>query len=811
MERHPDRGGIRPVYASTHLPTYRPTDLPTSGSDRANHSHPVPALRLSSDQRRFSGGEQVFDPGEPGVGDHDHSGGQTRQLGRVEAPDAIASQPGRDARQDPTGAFDAGSGEQQRELVPRVPGDKIRGANLLEENGAEVGQEPVSRAVSQSMVEFAERGDVEQREGKLGAVALHPLELLPEAAVQGVETGATRQRIGTGGQRVAPRQIGTALFPLHQRAGGVDHPLDHDDLFRGEHGIAAAGSHDQNGVDGAIGQERDGDRAFDGVHLGRVRPLGQVSQKEPVAEHLGGIDRSHGHGRLDGLGIPEEVDRDVAQRRVFVNGDQARVAAVGGKRQAGAMLDREERPQAVGQGVEHLTGMARQRDRFDAAEEIRLERAGGGRPPELGPDPEASLEPGAQLAQIDGGGEHVGGTESERPGNSIGPGVAQQHDHGYRTPGLGAETGQGTFEHRPGVAHGKDGEIGQGERAVGGRFRQGKAGPNQGPFQSLRTGGRVTEERNALSHSTVAGRPGGRFTSLTPRQRDSAERLGAHVSTQGGVQTAPVRGTAIGATAIQVFTKGPSQWREPPLAARAVREFRNALESSAIRTVISHDSYLINLASPDPQLSRRSIRAFIAELRRCKALGIGRLVSHPGNYIDDRSAGLERNARNYSRALRAVPEVGILLEGTAGSGTSLGSSFEELAELSERIADEVRHRVGFCLDTCHLYGAGYDLVHDYDGVFALWERLIGFDRLGCIHLNDSKTAFNSRCDRHQLIGVGSLGPEPFRRIMRDPRFQDIPKIIETPKGKDPVRNDRRMLRLLRSYAEDQGSEVRIQG
>jgi len=286
---------------------------------------------------------------------------------------------------------------------------------------------------------------------------------------------------------------------------------------------------------------------------------------------------------------------------------------------------------------------------------------------------------------------------------------------------------------------------------------------------------------------------------MTLPKKDPAERLGAHVSTQGGVPTAPGRGAAIGATAIQLFTKGPSQWREPQLTAQDVREFRNALESTEIRTVISHDSYLINLASPAGELSRRSVRAFTAELRRCRRLGIDALVSHPGNYIDHPEAGLARNARNYTRCLRAVPEVRVLLEGTAGSGTALGSRFEELAELREQIGEEVRHRVGFCLDTCHLFSAGYDLVHDYEGVWERWDRLIGFGLLGCLHLNDSKTAFASRCDRHQLIGEGSLGPDPFRRIMRDPRFRGIPKILETPKGSDPVRNDRRMLRRLRGY------------
>jgi deoxyribonuclease-4 len=287
---------------------------------------------------------------------------------------------------------------------------------------------------------------------------------------------------------------------------------------------------------------------------------------------------------------------------------------------------------------------------------------------------------------------------------------------------------------------------------------------------------------------------------MTPRDRDSSERLGAHVSTQGGVQTAPDRAKAIGATAMQLFTKTPSQWREPVLAAESIREFRNRLAASEIRAVVSHDSYLINLATPDPVLSRRSTMAFTGELRRCKALGIPHVVSHPGNYIDDRDAGLERNAARYSKCLRAVPGVGLLIEGTAGTGTALGRSFEELATIRHLIAEDVRHRVGFCLDTCHLYSAGYDLVRDYDGVWDRWEKTIGLRRIGCLHLNDSKTPFDSHRDRHELIAEGSLGSGPFKRIMRDLRFDEIPKILETPKGADGVTNDRKMLRRLRTYA-----------
>jgi deoxyribonuclease-4 len=142
----------------------------------------------------------------------------------------------------------------------------------------------------------------------------------------------------------------------------------------------------------------------------------------------------------------------------------------------------------------------------------------------------------------------------------------------------------------------------------------------------------------------------------------------------------------------------------------------------------------------------------------------------------------------------------VLLESTAGSGTSLGATFEELAALREVVDESVRHRIAFCVDTCHLYAAGYDLVGDYDGVWRRWKQVIGFELLRCIHLNDSKTPLGSRRDRHELIGEGSLGPEPFRRIMRDARFRKVMKVIETPKGDDDVTCDRRMLRRLRAYA-----------
>jgi deoxyribonuclease-4 len=257
---------------------------------------------------------------------------------------------------------------------------------------------------------------------------------------------------------------------------------------------------------------------------------------------------------------------------------------------------------------------------------------------------------------------------------------------------------------------------------------------------------------------------------------------------------------AIGGTAIQVFTKSPNQWREPRIEEAAAAAFRLAYRESGLNGVVAHDSYLINLASPDSALSARSIASFAAELTRCHAFGIPAVVSHPGNYLDDREAGLQRNARACAEALRAAPgNVTVLLETTAGTGTALGSRFEELAELRALVPSALRHRIGFCADTCHLYSAGYDLVAAYDAVWEEWDRLIGLSHLGCLHLNDSRTPFASRRDRHELIAEGSLGAEPFRRIMRDERFRNVIKVLETPKGDDMVANDRRMLRRLRAY------------
>jgi deoxyribonuclease-4 len=284
--------------------------------------------------------------------------------------------------------------------------------------------------------------------------------------------------------------------------------------------------------------------------------------------------------------------------------------------------------------------------------------------------------------------------------------------------------------------------------------------------------------------------------------------LGAHISIAGGTHEAPARAKAIGATAMQIFTKLAQRWAERSCADDECIDFRRALAETKVRATVAHDSYLINLASPDSTLRRRSIDSFVAELARCEALGLHYLVSHPGNYIDDRESGIQRNADAISEALERVPGKAVLcMELTSGSGTAIGSSFEELAALIARVSPAVRERMGVCVDTCHAYSAGYDLVSDYDAVWRHFGDIVGMERLRVLHLNDSKTPFGSRRDRHELIGEGSLGAGPFRRIMTDERLVDIPKLIETPKLDDATKTDSRMLARLRRYAAGTASRT----
>jgi len=283
---------------------------------------------------------------------------------------------------------------------------------------------------------------------------------------------------------------------------------------------------------------------------------------------------------------------------------------------------------------------------------------------------------------------------------------------------------------------------------------------------------------------------------------DDEVLLGAHVSIAGGTHHAPPRARAIGATAMQMFTKMANRWAERGCEPDERSAFRSALDVTRVRQTIAHDSYLINLASPDETLRRRSIESFVAELQRCDALGLTFLVSHPGNYIDERASGIRRNADAITEALARAPgETTLCMEITSGSGTAIGSSFEDLAELIELVPEPHRSRLAVCVDTCHAYSAGYDFVDGYDDVWRRFDDVIGMSRLKVMHLNDSKTPFNSKRDRHELIGEGSLGERAFRHIMNDERLARVPKVIETPKGTDPTGTDARMLERLRSYID----------
>jgi deoxyribonuclease-4 len=285
--------------------------------------------------------------------------------------------------------------------------------------------------------------------------------------------------------------------------------------------------------------------------------------------------------------------------------------------------------------------------------------------------------------------------------------------------------------------------------------------------------------------------------------------LGAHISTSGGVTTAIPRATAIGATVIQIFTKQASQWREPAIDDDERARFRELRAAAGIVHANAHDSHLINLASPDPFIWTRSLVSFTSELRRCEALGLDALVSHPGNYIDDRDEGLARNVAGINLALATVPgRTRLLMEMTAGSGTALGSTFEEMAHIVGAIDPLHRARVGVCVDTAHVFAAGYDLVDDFDGVWSRFDETIGLERLGMLHLNDSRVPRGSKRDRHELIGEGMIGTEPFRRVMTDVRFVRVPKVIETPKLDDPEATDRRMLDRLMNFMVE-GTESRV--
>jgi deoxyribonuclease-4 len=275
--------------------------------------------------------------------------------------------------------------------------------------------------------------------------------------------------------------------------------------------------------------------------------------------------------------------------------------------------------------------------------------------------------------------------------------------------------------------------------------------------------------------------------------------LGSHVSASGGVDKTLERAVSVGATSCQIFSKNERQWRAKPLDPGVVERFHQERERTGIRQMVVHDSYLINLASPKEDIHEKSMAAFIDEIERCDTLRIRYLVTHPGAHTGSGvEAGIAKFAESLNRIFDSLPgsETITCLETTAGQGTTLGRSFEEIAAIIDRVED--KGRVGVCLDTCHIFAAGYDIrtPEGYCETMAAFDRIIGIDRLRVLHLNDSKFGVGLNKDRHEHIGDGEIGAEGFRSLVNDARLAGLPAILETEKD-DSGDHDRRNLAVLR--------------
>ncbi len=275
--------------------------------------------------------------------------------------------------------------------------------------------------------------------------------------------------------------------------------------------------------------------------------------------------------------------------------------------------------------------------------------------------------------------------------------------------------------------------------------------------------------------------------------------LGAHVSIAGGIYNAPYNGKKATCKVVQIFTKSSNQWRAKILTDKDVEKFLEAQRETGVKVICAHDSYLINLASPDKALFEKSYTAFLEEMGRCNRLEIPYLVMHPGSHVGSgENKGIRQVSESLNRLINADPdgEVTICIETTAGQGTNLGNRFEQLAEIIDGI--ENQDRIAVCLDTCHVFAAGYPVNtrQDYNATLKAFDAILGLDRLSIIHLNDSKKDFSSQVDRHEHIGQGLIGLEPFRFLMNDKRLAKLPKILETPKK--TLDEDIANLNLLRS-------------
>jgi deoxyribonuclease-4 len=279
--------------------------------------------------------------------------------------------------------------------------------------------------------------------------------------------------------------------------------------------------------------------------------------------------------------------------------------------------------------------------------------------------------------------------------------------------------------------------------------------------------------------------------------------LGAHMSVSGGLSTAFERAQSIGINTMQVFTKNQNRWDQKPASPDEIARWFKAQEATGIRPVVSHAAYLLNLGTPDGALWEKSISALVDELTRAEQLGILGVVLHPGAHMNSgEAAGIARIIAGLDRGHAATPgyRTLTLIETTAGQGSALGYRFEHLAAMLDGVKQP--ERIGFCLDTCHVFAAGYDITTPagYAGTMAEFDRLVGLGRLKCFHFNDSKKGLGSRVDRHDAIGTGALGLAPFGFILNDPRFADTPMILETPKSED-MHEDVENLKTLRGLIQ----------
>jgi deoxyribonuclease-4 len=276
--------------------------------------------------------------------------------------------------------------------------------------------------------------------------------------------------------------------------------------------------------------------------------------------------------------------------------------------------------------------------------------------------------------------------------------------------------------------------------------------------------------------------------------------LGAHMSIAGGVFNAVIAGQKATCDAVQIFTKQSNQWKAKVLTDEEIEQFFKEQRKTKVKVVCAHDSYLINLASPDDALYNKSMESFKIELERCDILKIPQLVMHPGSHVGSgEETGLNRIADAINRIFDQLPDgkASVCLETTAGQGTNLGYKFEHLAYIIDKVDD--KNRISVCFDTCHTFGAGYELSDPggYRATMKEFDSILGLKRLKIMHFNDSKKPFGSRKDRHEHIGKGEMGLEPFRNILNDRRLNRVPKILETPKGED-LQEDIENLKTLRS-------------